>query len=78
MAAEIDFYLSLNAFLYCVQYGAWKLASTKQASQISCLAQTSFAAFGKGVELISGPPFAKIEQLSRLTSSSGILSTSWW
>ncbi len=42
----------------------------------SSLAQTGFAAFGKGVQLISGSPYAETEQLSRLTSPSGIFATS--
>ncbi len=28
--------------------------TTRQGSRVSCLAQTGFAAFGKGVQLISG------------------------
>ncbi len=28
--------------------------TTRQGSRVSCLAQTAFAAFGKGVQLISG------------------------
>ncbi len=47
--------------------------TTRQGSRVSCLAQTDFAAFGKGVQLMSGSPFAEAEQLSRLTSPSGIL-----
>ncbi len=38
--------------------------------------QTGFAAFGKGVQLISESPYAETEQLSRLASPSGILATS--
>ncbi len=52
--------------------------TTIQGSRVSCLAQTGFAAFGKVVQLISGSPYAETEQLSRLTSPSGILATSWW
>ncbi len=39
---------------------------------------TGFTVFNKGVqlELISGPPYAEIEQLSRQPSHSGILATS--
>ncbi len=48
----------------------------ESGSRVSCLAQTSFAAFGKGVQLIGGSPYAESEQLSRLTSPSGILATS--
>ncbi len=47
--------------------------STKQGR---CLAQTSFAAFVEGVQLISRSAFDETEQLFRLTSSSGILATS--
>ncbi len=50
--------------------------TTRQGSRVSCVAQTGFAAFGKGVQLISGSPNAETEQLSRLTSPSGILATS--
>ncbi len=32
--------------------------TTRQGSRVSCVAQTGFAAFGKGVQLISGPPYA--------------------
>ncbi len=42
-------------------------------SRVSCLAQTGFDAFGRGVQLISGSPYTQTEQLSRLTSPSGIL-----
>ncbi len=31
----------------------------KHDSQVSCLAQTDFAAFGKGVQLISGSSYAE-------------------
>ncbi len=48
----------------------------RQDSRIRCLAQAGFAAFGKGVRLIGGPPYAETEQLSRLTPPSGILATS--
>ncbi len=37
-----------------------------QSRRVSCLAQTGFAAFSKGVQLISGSPYAETEQLSRL------------
>ncbi len=40
----------------------------EEGSQISCLVQTGFAAFGKEVQLINVPPYAETEQLSRLTS----------
>ncbi len=46
--------------------------TTKQASRVSCVAQTGSAAFAKRVQL----PFAEIEQLSQLTYLSGKLSTS--
>ncbi len=35
--------------------------TTRQGSRVSCLAQTGFAAFGKGVQLISGSPYAETE-----------------
>ncbi len=44
--------------------------TTKQGSRVSWLAQTGFAAFGKGVQLISGSPYDETEQLSRLIISS--------
>ncbi len=50
--------------------------TTRQGSRVSCVAQTGFAAFVKGVQLISGSPYAETEQLSRLTSPSGTLATS--
>ncbi len=34
--------------------------TTKQGGRVSSLAQTGFAAFGKGVQLISGCPYAEI------------------
>ncbi len=51
--------------------------TTRQCSRVSCLAQTGFAAFGKGVQHFSGLPYVETEQLSRLTSLSGTLATSW-
>ncbi len=36
--------------------------TTRQGSRVSCVAQTGFAAFGKGVQLISGSPYAETEQ----------------
>ncbi len=50
--------------------------TTRQGSRVSCVAQTGFAAFGKGVQLISGSPYAETKELSRLNSPSGILATS--
>ncbi len=44
--------------------------TTRLGTRVSCLAQTGFAAFGKGVQLISGSPYAETEQLSRLTDIS--------
>ncbi len=46
----------------------------RQTSQL--FSPDRFAAFGKGVQLISGSPYAETEHLSRLTSPSGILATS--
>ncbi len=46
-------------------YTNWDLTyTTRQDSRVSCVAQTGFAAFGKGVQLISGSPYAETEQLS--------------
>ncbi len=59
------------------QQKGWQSSSTyttKEGGRVGCLAQTGFAAFGKGVQLVSGCPYA--EQHSRLTSISGILATS--
>ncbi len=36
--------------------------------RVSCLAQAGFAAFGKGVQLISEFPFDETEQRSQLAS----------
>ncbi len=47
-----------------------------QDSRISFVAHIGFTAFGKGVRLISGSPYAGTEKLYRLTSGSGILATS--
>ncbi len=38
--------------------------TTRQDSRFSCLAQTGFAAFGKGVQLISWSPYAETEQIN--------------
>ncbi len=51
--------------------------TTRQGTWVSCLALTGFAAFGKGVQLISMSICAETKQLSRLTSPSGILVTVW-
>ncbi len=41
-------------------YKLWNLTfATKQGSRVSWLAQKGFAAFGKGVQLISGSPYAE-------------------
>ncbi len=57
----------------------WNLKYTiKQGSQISWLAQTDFAAFGKGVQFISGPPYDETKRRSRLTSPSVISASSKW
>ncbi len=37
--------------------------TTRQGSRVSCLVQTGFAAFGKGVQLISGSAYDETEQL---------------
>ncbi len=43
--------------------------TTRQGSRVSCVAQVGFAAFGKGVQLISGSPYAETEQLSQFSHS---------
>ncbi len=53
--------------LVLVVYTNWDLTyTTRQSSRVSCVAQTGFAAFGKGVQLISGSPYSETEQLSLL------------
>ncbi len=60
-------------------YTNWNLTyTTRQGIRVSCLAQNGFAAFGKGVQLISGSPYAETEQLSRLTSPTGMESLLGW
>ncbi len=49
--------------------------ATKQGSRASWLAQMGFAAFGKGVQLISGSPYAGTEQLPQLDLVCGFLAT---
>ncbi len=52
-----------------VMYTNWNLTyNAKQDSRASCLAQTGFAAFGKG----------ETEHISRLSSPLGIFALSWW
>ncbi len=51
--------------LLLVVYINWNLTyTTRQGSRVSYLAQTGFAAFSKGVQLISGSPYAEIESLT--------------
>ncbi len=57
-----------------------KVSATKRAVKYStkqgrCLAQTYFVGFAEGVQLIGRSAFDETEQLSRLTSPSGILAT---
>ncbi len=40
----------------------------EQGNRVSRLFQAGFAAFGKEVQLISGPPYAETEKPYRLTS----------
>ncbi len=48
--------------LLLVVYTDWNLTyTTRQGSQVSCLTQTGFAAFGKGVQLISGFLYAETD-----------------
>ncbi len=69
-------FCSHHFFLF---YAKWYLTyATSQASGISYLTQTSFAAFGKGVQLISGFNKAETEQLHHLTSPWSILIASLW
>ncbi len=42
-----------------IEYANWNFVYTKQVSQVSCLAQAGFAAFGKEAQLIIGPPMMK-------------------
>ncbi len=46
--------------------------TTKQDSQVSCLAHNDFAAFDKRMQLIGGSSCAETEQISRL------LVIGWW
>ncbi len=39
--------------------------TTKEGNKINCLVQAGFAAFGKGVRLISVSPYGESKQLSR-------------
>ncbi len=58
---------------------SWNLScATKQGNWVSGLVRAGFAAFGKGVQLISEPPYAEVEKLSLLTALCVILSTKWW
>ncbi len=57
----------------------WNLTyTTKVVDWVNWLAQVGYAAFGKGVQLISESSYDETEQLSRLNSPIGILATSWW
>ncbi len=47
------------------------MLTIEQDIRVSCLAQTTWATLCKGVQLISGCPYTKTEQLYRLTSSGG-------
>ncbi len=52
--------------------------NSKQGCRVLGLAQTGFTAFGKGVQLIHGPPYDETKHFFQLTSLSGICATSWW
>ncbi len=55
----------------------WNLTFTiRKGSLVSYLNQADFAAFGKGMQIISESPCDETEQLSRQTSPSGLLATS--
>ncbi len=45
---------------------------------VSSVGQAGFAAFGKGVRLISGSSYAEIEQLPLLNLEIGIPEIPWW
>ncbi len=45
-------------------------------SGVSWLAQSDFTSFAEEVQLINGPPYAETEEISHLTSTSGISPTS--
>ncbi len=52
---------------YLVLYENLNLTyTTEEGSRVSCLAQAFSAAFGKGMQLISGSPYAETERLSWL------------
>ncbi len=48
-------------------------SATQQEKHIRCWAQVVFTAYGKGVLLITGSPYAETEFLSRSASISGLL-----
>ncbi len=47
-----------------------KMHTTKEGSQVSCLAQRELAAFGKGMQ-----PISEAVQPTQLTSQCGVLAT---
>ncbi len=53
-----------------------KKHAPKQGSRVSCLAQIGIAAFVNSVQLlISGSTYAEAEQISQLSSFSGVFTT---
>ncbi len=48
----------------------------KKGSRVSCLPQTGFAAYGKGVQLMSGSPMIKQNSRVELGDTGGTLLTS--
>ncbi len=66
----------LASITTCTENALVKRWATNQGCQTSILAQTSFAAFFcKGLQLISGSPYAETEQTSQLASFSGLFTT---
>ncbi len=53
--------VSLLILLVLVNASRNFVLSTKQGIRVSCLAQTSYTDFGKGMQLISGTPYAEAE-----------------
>ncbi len=45
--------------------------TTEYVCRVSCLAQTGFSAFGKTMQLISGPPYDETRERSQLISLNG-------
>ncbi len=52
-----------------------KWHTAKQGSRVSYLAQTSFAAIGKGVQFVSGSPYVETKQPPQLNAVSAFSET---